>query len=80
MKRIILFIAFLFAFMLSANAQVILLDSDENKGRATVEGEVPFIPVLGVTYDQYAPLESGALLLSGLGLVYLMKKKQKGKK
>lgn len=77
MKRILLSIALLLASAYSIEAQVILMDADESRGRTAVEGEVPFIPQLGVTYDQYAPLGEGAVLICCFGAVYLMKKKRK---
>ena len=77
MKRILLSILLTVALHLSMGAQVILLDVDENPHRSTVQGEMPFIPILGVTYDQYAPIGDGLLLLCGLGGAYLLKNKRK---
>lgn len=77
MKRIVLSAALLLFCVFRANAQLILMESDHNTTRATVEGEPPFIPVLGVTYDQYAPLPEGTVILCCLGVAYLMKKKKK---
>lgn len=76
MKRI-LFIALLVVAACNVKAQVILTDAEESRGRTVVEGEVPFIPLLGVTYDQYAPLGGGTVLLCCFGAAYLMKKKRK---
>lgn len=77
-KRTITIIAFLMGFLsLSAPAQIIITDSDLNQHRSMEQGAPPFIPELGVTYDQYAPLSPGVLLLSGLGGLYLLKKCKK---
>lgn len=75
MKRILLTILLL-ALNWSVKAQVILLDADDTP-RLAVQDETPFIPVLGVTYDQYVPITDGVLLLCGLGGTYLLKKKRK---
>ena len=77
MKRLLLSIVLMVAVMWPADAQVILLDTDEGKNRTEATGEAPFIPLLGVTYDQYAPVADGAFLLCCLGGAYLLKKKRK---
>ena len=77
MKRLLLFIMLLLAFLRPVDAQVILLDTDEGRNRTETTDEVPFIPLLGVTYDQYAPLADGVFLMCCLGGAYLLKKKQK---
>jgi len=77
MKRFISAILLCLVLLSPAEAQVIILESDQNHNRAPVEGEVPFIPSLGVTYDQYAPLSDGAALLCCLGAAYLLKKRRK---
>lgn len=80
MKRILLSISLMTAFMLTVNAQVILLDADEGSCRSKANtNEVPFIPLLGVTYDQYAPMADGAAFLCCLGGAYLLKKRRKKK-
>ena len=76
MKRLLLSIVLMVAVMWPADAQVILLDTDEGKNRTEATGEAPFIPLLGVTYDQYAPVADGAFLLCCLGGAYLLKKKR----
>lgn len=77
MKRFILSLLLLFSIGFNSRAQVILLDSDESRERIEVEGTPPFIPTLGVTYDQYAPLSDGTVLLCCIGAAYLLKKKRK---
>ena len=77
MKRLLLSIVLMVAVMWPADAQVILLDTDEGKNRTEATGDAPFIPLLGVTYDQYAPVADGAFLLCCLGGAYLLKKKRK---
>jgi len=79
MKRILLSIVLLLGTLSYTNAQVILLDSDEGRRQALAEGEVPFIPLQGVTYDQYAPLSDGTMLVCCLGVAYLLKKKRKNR-
>lgn len=63
-----------------ANAQIFIADEDEfmNSNRsARSESELPFIPELGLTNDQYAPLGGGIALLGLLGGAYLIGKKRK---
>lgn len=73
MKRFILILGLLACMSLSAGAQIIITESDTDHARRQVQEEAPFIPDLGVTHDQYAPLADGVLLLGGLGLLYRMK-------
>lgn len=61
----------------SVKAQIIITDTDINHQRNELQGAPPFIPELGVTHDQYAPLSQGLLVLSGLGGLYLLKKTKK---
>lgn len=78
MKKLTLTIAMTFGLMLSVNAQVFMIDDDANNGRADAgEGVSVIVPIHGVEYDQtnYTPLGGGTLLLAGLGVAYLMKKK-----
>lgn len=77
MKRTII-IVFLIGFLsLSAHSQIIITDADIDHQRRELQGAPPFIPELGVGYDQYAPLSHGMLLLSGLSGLYLLKKTKK---
>lgn len=62
---------------LSAQAQIIITDADIDHSRNAEQGTPPFIPELGVSYDQYAPIPEGVLVLSGLGGLYLLKKNKK---
>ena len=77
MNRPIAIVLLLGLLSLSAPAQIIITESDGNPNRSTEQGAPPFIPELGVTYDQYAPIPDGWLLLSGLGGLYLLKKHKK---
>ena len=67
--------------MPKAQAQVFLTNEDYyTNGRASEEGEeLPNIPFLDITYDQYAPLGGGVLLLTALGGAYLVGKRKSKK-
>ncbi len=69
MKKIVISIVFLLCFVLSAQAQLILLEEDYNNQRSETSGPAPFVPVLGLTVDQYeyTPISGGVLLLCCLG-------------
>lgn len=62
-------------------AQVFIMTDDEFKyaKRGLQCNELPIIPTLDVTYDQYAPLSEGTLLLVFLGSAYLCSKRRKKK-
>lgn len=80
-KRIFSLIA-IFSLMIGPlNAQVFLADSDEESMNFRIEreeiGGLPFFPTQDVTYDQYAPLGEGLLLLGCLGGVYLAGKRKR---
>ena len=82
MKKALLIAAALFmaATLNQAKAQVFILDEEEyhnSKRNAIEEGQLPFIPELGVTNDQYAPIGSGITLLGLLGGAYLIAKKRR---
>ena len=71
--------ALLFCGM-TAQAQVFLDDEDMSQSlRAdrTNDPDLPVIPELNVTFDQYAPLGGEVLLLGLLGGAYLLGKKRK---
>ena len=77
MKKALLIAAALFmvASLNEAKAQVFIADEEEfmNSNRnVRDESELPFIPELGVTNDQYAPLGSGIAVLGLLGGAYLI--------
>ena len=84
-KRIISAIAILAlmfgaAVMPQANAQIFVMDNEEAVGVArNPDGslDLPAMPILDVTYDQYAPLGEGLLLLTAMGGLYLVGKRRK---
>ena len=63
-----------------ADAQVFIVTEEEflnsDRNRIT-DGQLPFVPNLNVTIDQYAPLGGGAWLLGCLGGAYLLGKRRK---
>jgi len=62
-----------------ANAQIFIIDEEEylNSSRSRVtNGQLPIIPQLGSTQDQYAPLGGGVWILGCLGGVYLLGKRK----
>lgn len=77
MKRFVVTLGLLACLSGSAGAQIIITESDTDHARRRAVEEAPFIPDLGVTHDQYAPLADGVLLLCGLGVLYRMKKNKK---
>ena len=77
MKRFILTLWLWACLCQSAPAQIIFLDSDMDGAHRQMEEGAPFLPELGVTYDQYAPLGGGVFLLGGMGGLYLLKKRKK---
>ena len=84
MKKPLLIVAAAFLMMASlpAKAQVFIADEEEfmNSSRnARDESQLPFIPELGVTNDQYAPVGSGVALLGLLGGAYLLGKRKSEK-
>ena len=84
MKKLILVAtaALLMAASLPAKAQIFIADEEEymNSNRNVKnESELPFIPELGVTNDQYAPLGSGIAVLGLLGGAYLLGKRKSEK-
>ena len=80
-KRIVSIVAILLMAVGATNAQVFMLENEEEISRAFPDpSDRPFIPDLGETNDQgYAPVGSGALLLAGLAGVYLLGKKKEKK-
>ena len=78
-KRIVSIVAILLMAVGMANAQIFMLDNDEEEPRTNIEpSETPFIPDLGETHDQgYVPIGVGILVLAGLAGAYLFIKKRK---
>lgn len=80
-KRIFSTIAIFSLIIGSLNAQIFIADSDEESMNFRIEreeiGGLPFYPTQDVTYDQYAPLGEGLLLLCSLGGVFLLGKRRK---
>ena len=71
--------ALLFCGM-TANAQVFLDDEDMSnslRANGSNDPDLPVIPELNVTYDQYAPLGGEMMLLGLLGGAYLLGKKKR---
>lgn len=80
-KKIISFaaiIALLFGsmFMTQSKAQIFIMEDESSRLRAN-ESELPIIPWLGATHDQYAPLGGEVLVLGLLGGAYLLFKGKK---
>lgn len=80
MKRLLI-ILMLFALTISANAQIFLTEDDYNSRTVSSElgFDVPAIPQLDSTDDQYSPVGDGILLLGVLGGAYLLGKRKRGK-
>ena len=83
-KHILFAIIATFMFSLasvnSAQAQIILLENDQNSNRSTADGsELPVLPGHNSTYDyyEYTPLGGSVWVLSALGLAYLAGKRKK---
>lgn len=80
MKHRLITILLLMLSVQVAKAQIIILETDGQRLRNEVEVETPFIPDLGVTYDQYVPLCDGLVLLLGLSSgFHCLKKRRKGR-
>ena len=63
-----------------AQAQIFILSDEEYHSSlrgGTQPGDLPIIPGMDVTTDQYAPLGGGWLLLGCLGGAYLLGKRRK---
>ena len=76
MKKLIMTIAIATMLAVPAMAQVFLDDEEMNANRGA-SGPGAFIPEQNVTYDQYAPVGGGVLLLAGLAGAYLIGKRKK---
>jgi len=65
-----------------APAQILIMDEEEEEendraGSGDDELELPAVPELGITIDQYAPLGGGMVVMTALGALYLLGKKRK---
>lgn len=65
-----------------APAQILLMDMEEEEENDRLNAEdseldLPNIPQLGITFDQYAPLGSGTIVFGLLGGAYLICKRRK---
>jgi len=80
-RRNILIALLLLAAMLPTQAQVFMMedDNDPNRNVLNVNGQYNNVPFHGSTDDQanFVPLGSGALLLAALGGAYLTGKRKK---
>jgi hypothetical protein len=84
MKKRIITILSLTVILMAASpkseAQILIVDDQEflnsDRNRVT-DGNLPILPNLGLTTDQYAPLGGGWMVLGCLGGAYLMGKRNK---
>ena len=65
-----------------APAQILIIDEEEEEDseRTNTEAselELPMVPELGITIDQYAPVGSGTIVIGLLAGAYLVGKKRK---
>jgi len=64
-----------------APAQILIMDEEEEDSERTntdeSELELPMVPELGITIDQYAPLGGEILVLGCLGGAYLLGKRKR---
>ena len=65
-----------------SHAQILIMDEEEEEDseRTDVDEqglELPMVPELGITIDQYAPLGGEILVLGCLGGAYLLGKRRK---
>ena len=64
----------------TAQAQIFIMSEEEYNSSlrgGTQPGDLPIVPWMDVTLDQYAPVGSGWLLLGCLGGAYLLGKRRK---
>ena len=78
-KTIITLALLLFMTTARMSAQVFILSDEEFKyaKRGLSCSDLPIIPTLDITYDQYAPIGDGAMLLALLSGAYLLGKRRK---
>ena len=81
MKKVLLtIVAVLTMAITPAMAQIFLDDEYENVGRNRCNPPGEFhvmVPSENVNYDQYVPVGEGLVLLTGLGVAYLLGKRKK---
>lgn len=74
---------FVMAFSIGAQAQVFLMNDDDNRNGADPSSIDINVPIHFEEYDQYedyVPLGSGLLVLTSLGIGYALAKKRKQEK
>ena len=79
-KKIITLTMLLLIAVANMNAQVFIMSDEEyNNERLPEPGscDLPSVPILDITYDQYAPLGGGVFMLGLLGGAYLLDKRKK---
>lgn len=81
MKRVVLTFVFFVTLGLCSNSLNAQSDGFFNSNSNTFEyrnsdEELPVLPRFGTDYDQKAPIGSGLLILTGLGLGYLSMRKK----
>lgn len=81
MKTVLLIVALLMVTTVTTRAQV-FIDDDEFGGTMRQEledGWTLVTPAEGLDTDQFTPLDGGWLLMTGLGVSYLLSRRKKGK-
>ena len=78
-KRILITALLLLLAVIRVDAQIFILTDEEFKyaKRGLECNELPIIPTLDITYDQYAPVGEGIALLTLLGGAYLLGKRRR---
>lgn len=78
-KRILTIIAVMMMAVTPAIAQIFLGDEDTDNDRSTSSSVGVMIPTQNIEYDQYVyvPVGEGLMLLTGMGVVYLLGKRKK---
>ena len=77
-KRILTIVAGLMMAITPSMAQVFLDDDDYNNSRAQYNGELgAIVPPQNDLHDQYVPVGESLVLLTGLGVAYLLGKRKK---
>jgi hypothetical protein len=76
MKKIILTLCFIVSIALQLEAQTDGFLNNTFEYRSVEDLATPTLPRVGQTSDQSAPIGSGLVLLTGLGLGYLTLKKK----